>query len=199
MMLDNLGPAETLTIGILVGAMGIGLVVGLIVKGLGGARALSWGARGKGRAESLVNEFSSKISLIEHKQRVLSVYTTEYYTTFHEAGWDDLQALVETLRTIEMSLRVMLEQGRHGQMIEVCEYLLGRCSTDSARSVAESYEGLSLVENWREESRVILLRLIQATTNSAEKTAELGAARKRMTRRPTLLSLAELRDSMGDF
>jgi hypothetical protein len=199
MTLENLGPAETLTIGILVGAMGIGLVVGVIVKGIGGARGLRWGSRGKGGAESLVNEFSSKISLIEHKQRVLSVYTTEYYTTFHEAGWDDLQILVENLRTIETSLRVMLEQGRYGQVVEVCDYLLGRGSTDAARSVAEAYEGLSLVENWREESRVILLRLIQATTNSAEKSAELGAARKRMTRRPTLLSLAELRDSMGDF
>ena len=199
MTLENLGPAETLTIGILVGAMGIGLVVGVIVKGIGGARGVSWGARGKGRAESLLHEFSSKISLIEHKQRVLSVYTTEYYTTFHEAGWDGLQALVENLRTIETSLRVMLEQGRYAQVIEVCDYLLGRGSTDSARSVAEAYEGLSMVENWREESRVILLRLIQATTNSAEQSAELGAARNRMTRRPTLLSLAELRDSMGDF
>lgn len=199
MTLDNLGPAETLTIGILVGAMGIGLVVGLIVKGIGGVRGLSWGAVGKGRAENLIDEFSSKISLIEHKQRVLSVYTTEYFTTFHEAGWEDLQALVENLRTIETSLRVMLEQGRYAQVVEVCDYLLGRSSADSARSVAEAYEGLSLVENWREESRIILLRLIQATTNSAEKSAELGTARKRMTRQPTLLSLAELRDSMGDF
>ncbi len=199
MELQNLGPAEMLTIGILFGAMGLGLVVGTIYKLVGGERDFGVAPGRKGRAESLIHEFSSKISLIEHKQRVLSVYTTEYFTTFHEAGWDDLQALVENLRTIETSLRVMFEQRQFADVIEVCKYLLGRGSAESAATLAERYEALSAVENWREESRVILLRLIQATTNSAEKTAELGVTRKRMARRPTLLSLAELRDSMGDF
>lgn len=199
MTLQNLGPAEMLTVGILLGAMGIGLIGGIAYKLVGGSRIFGAAGGKKGRAESLIHEFSSKISLIEHKQRVLSVYTTEYFTTFHEAGWDDLQALVENLRTIETSLRVMFEQRQFSDVIEVCEYLLGRGSAESAASVADRYEGLSAVDNWREESRVILLRLIQATTTSAEKTAELGVTRKRMTRRPTLLSLAELRDSMGDF
>jgi len=84
-------------------------------------------------------------------------------------------------------------------VIEVSEYLLGRVSAEIAACVADKYQGLAMVGNWREDSRVILLKLIQATTTSAEKTAELGVVRKRMARRPTLLSLAELRDSMGDF
>jgi hypothetical protein len=188
-----------LTVGILLGAMGVGLVVGVLHKMVVTARGYGWLAGNKGRAEALVHEFSSKISLIEHKQRVLSVYTNEYFNTFQDAGWEDLQLLVENLRTIETSLRVMLEQRQYSQVLEVGDYLLGRGSQESARSVSDRYEGLSVVENWREESRVILLRLIQATTASAEKTAELGVARKRMSRRPTLLSLAELRDSMGDF
>lgn len=199
MLLQNEGPAEMLTIGILVGAMGIGLFGGVLYKLVGGGRGLGWIAGGKGRAENLVDELSSKISLIEHKQRVLSVYTNEYFATFQEAGWEELQALVDNLRTIETSLRVMIENRQYPQVIEVCSYLLDRRLAGSDRSVVDSYEGLSLVENWREDSRVILLRLIQATTNSAEKTAELGVTRKRMSRRPTLLSLAELRDSMGDF
>lgn len=199
MALGNVGPAETLTIGILVGAMGVGFFAGGIYKIFSGRRGLRLFAGHKGRAESLLQEFAAKISLIEHKQRVLSVYTNEYFNTFNEAGWQELQVLVDNVRTIETSLRVMFDQGRYAQVVEVCDYLLGRASVESARDVAGAYEGLSLVENWREESRVILLRLIQATTSSAVRTAELGVARKRMSRRPTLLSLAELRDSMGDF
>jgi hypothetical protein len=199
MPLGNLGPAETLTIGIVFGAMVLGLVGGFGYKILVGAHGHRWKSRAKKRSDELLHEFAYKISLIEHKQRVLSVYTNEYFTTFHEAGWEDLQSLVENLRTIETSLRVMGEQGDYERVCDICEYLMGRCSAESARTVAETYEGLAVVENWREESRVILLRLIQATTESAEKTAELGAGPKRMSRRPTLLSLAELRDSMGDF
>jgi hypothetical protein len=199
MEIGNLGPAEMLTVGILVGAMGLGLIVGIVYKLGGRIRGLGRLAGQKGRAEELLNEFASKISLIEHKQRVLSVYTAEYFSTFHEAGWDDLQALVDNVRTIETSLRVMLEQRQFAQVIEVCEYLLGRVSAENAACVADRYDGLSMVGTWREESRAILLKLIQATTTSAEKTAELGVVRKRMARRPTLLSLAELRDSMGDF
>ena len=199
MVLPNEGPAEMLTIGILIGAMGLGLFGGILYRLVGGGRGFGWLIGGKGRAETLVDEFSSKISLIEHKQRVLSVYTNEYFTTFQEAGWEDLQILVDNLRTIETSLRVMIEQRQYAQVVQVCGYLLGRRSADSDRLLVDWYEGLSLVANWREDSRVILLRLIQATTNSAERTAELGVSRKKITRRPTLLSLAELRDSMGDF
>ncbi|MEN9845086.1 MAG: hypothetical protein RIS36_233 [Pseudomonadota bacterium] len=199
MVPQNVGPAEMLTFGILVGAMGLGLVVGIVYKLFAGARSPGFVSGERGRAEALLNDFSGRISLIEHKQRVLSVYTNEYFTTFHEAGWGELQALIENLRTIETSLRVMCEQRRFRQVVQVCQYLLGSCSPESARAIVTAYEGLSLVANWREESRVILLRLIQATTTSAEKTAEFGVTRKRMTRRPTLLSLAELRDSLGDF
>jgi len=107
MEIGNLGPAEMLTVGILLGATGIGVIVGIVYKLGGGIRGFGRLGVQKGRAEELLNEFASKISLIEHKQRVLSVYTAEYFTTFNEAGWEDLQVLVENMRTIETSLRVM--------------------------------------------------------------------------------------------
>jgi hypothetical protein len=65
--------------------------------------------------------------------------------------------------------------------------------------VIAEYEGLSVVENWREESRVLLLSVIQAASTSAEHSAERGVVRKKINRRPTLLSLSELRDAMEDL
>jgi hypothetical protein len=188
------------TLGVILGAVGLGLLVGLLFRNGRERRASrSWFQGQRRGAEDALNDFSSKISLIEHKQRVLSVYTAEYFVTFQEAGWDDLHTLVDNLRTIETSLRVMSEQGRHGEVLDLCDFLFGRCSVETGRQLREAYEGLSSVENWREESRVILLRLIQATTDTAHKSAEVGVTRKRINRKPTLLSLADLRDSMGDF
>ena len=188
MALESTGPAALLTIGMVIGGMCIGLCMGLVYKAVIGSCGYRWLSGKKRRAESSLEEFSSKISLIEHKQRVLSVYTNEYFPTFQEAGWDDLQTLLDNLRVVETSLRVMVEQRQYAQ-----------ASEESARKVAQAYRELSSVENWREESRVVLLRLIQATTACAEKTVEVGTSRKRIRRKPTLLSLAELRDSMGDF
>jgi len=200
MTLNEIGPAEMVTLSVIFGAVALGLLVGIVFKNGRERRGRhSWFQRQRGGAEEALNEFSSKISLIEHKQRVLSVYTGEYFVTFQEAGWDDLHTLVENLRTIETSLRVMCEQGRYGDVVDLCDYLFGRCSVEIGRELCEEYEGLSSVQNWREESRVILLRLIQATTETAHKSAEAGIARKRINRKPTLLSLADLRDSMGDF
>jgi hypothetical protein len=199
MALENTGPAALLTIGMVIGGMCIGLCMGLVYKAVMGSCGYRWLGGKKRRAESSLEEFSSKISLIEHKQRVLSVYTNEYFPTFQEAGWDDLQTLLDNLRVVETSLRVMVEQRQYAQVVEIGDYLLGRASEESARKVAQAYQELSSVENWREESRVVLLRLIQATTACAEKTVEVGTSRKRIRRKPTLLSLAELRDSMGDF
>lgn len=200
MTLNDIGPAEMVTLGVIFGAVALGLFVGIVFKSGREPRARrSWFQGQRRGAEDALNEFASKISLIEHKQRVLSVYTGEYFVTFQEAGWDELHTLVENLRTIETSLRVMCEQGRYGEVVDLCDYLFGRCSVETGRQLSEAYEGLSSVENWREESRVTLLRLIQATTETAHKSAEVGVARKRINRKPTLLSLADLRDSMGDF
>ena len=195
-----MGSGEMLTLGVLFGALGLGSIIGIAF----------WGGKGRGThrtwlqgqrrgAEEAINEFSSKISLLEHQQRVLNVYTTEYFMTFQEAGWSELFAMVENLRTIETSLWVMFEQRRFGEVLDLCDYLFGRCSSKTRRHLCEAYDGLSSVENWREESRVILLRLIQATTETANKSAGVGVSRNRGDRKPTLLSLADLRDSMGDF
>jgi hypothetical protein len=200
MALIDTGPAGMVTLGVIFGAVALGLIVGIVFKnGRQRQARRSWFLGLRRGAEDALNEFSSKVSLIEHKQRVLSVYTSEYFMTFQEAGWDDLHTLVDNLRTIETSLRVMCEQGRYGEVVDLCDYLFGRGSVETGRQLRETYEGLSAVENWREESRGILLRLIQATTETAHKSAETGIARKRINRKPTLLSLADLRDSMGDF
>jgi hypothetical protein len=199
MVLGNVGAGSLFALGLAVGAVSIALLAGVGYALKGDRRCLGFLTGHKGHAESLLSEFSSKISLIEHKQRVLSVYTTEYVATFLDAGWEDLQALVDNLRTIETSLRLMFDRRQFVEVTRVCEVLLGRSSVEAARLVIAEYEGLSVVENWREESRVLLLSVIQAASTSAEHSAERGVVRKKINRRPTLLSLSELRDAMEDL
>lgn len=200
MVTSNWDPSQLLIVGIGLGSVGIG-AVGILLYMLtqrGQMRGRSNG-RGKRGAESSLDELSSKIALLEHKQRVLSVYTAEYFSTLHEAGWEELHGLIDNARTIETSLRVMFAQRQYDKVIDVCDFMLGLCSEGTAREIAHSYEGLSSLANWQEQARVVVLRLIQSTTNSAEQTAELGITRKRANRKPTLLSLSELKESLGDL
>jgi hypothetical protein len=76
---------------------------------------------------------------------------------------------------------------------------MGHLGEVEAQAIAAEYDGLSELQNWRQTSREILLRVIQATTNSARETQELGISRKRRNRKPTLVSLSDLRGSLGDF
>lgn len=194
---QNLGPAGALTIGIILGGFVSGAVGFIVYKVLGtfgiGSR------RYRHEANDAFEEFSGKIRLLEQKQRVLGDYSGQYFNTLQEAGWDTLGAMIVSLRAVEDDLNIMLDQRRYADVTTVCDYLMGRLGAQEAQEVAAAYEGLSELQNWRQTSRDILLRIIQATTSSAQQTQELGISRKKRDRKPTLVSLSDLRGSLGDF
>ncbi len=193
----NLGPAGVLTVGIIAGAF-VSAAIGLVVYKL--LIAKGFGARGnRYDAYESFEEFIGKIRLLEQKQHVISAYSGGYFNTLQDAGWDDLVAMIGSLRSVDIELNIMLEQKRYADVKAICDYLLGHLGEVEAQAIAAEYDGLSELQNWRQTSREILLRVIQATTNSAQETQELGISRKKRDRKPTLVSLSDLRGSLGDF
>jgi hypothetical protein len=193
----NLGPAGVLTVGIIAGAFASAAIGFIVYKVLGG---IGFGSRGhRHAAYESFDEFIGKIRLLEQKQHVLADYSGQYFNTLQGSGWDNLVALLDSLRSVEGELNIMLEQRRYGDVKAVCDYLMGRLGEVEAQELAAEYDGLSELQNWRQSSREILLKIIQATTSSAQQTQELGISRKKRDRKPTLVSLSDLRGSLGDF
>jgi hypothetical protein len=153
----------------------------------------------RSNAQETLAEFSSKVRMLEQKQRVLNVYAAEYFNTLQGAGWEEVVALIESLRSVEGSLQIMFEQKRYREVLEVCDYLMQRLSAEEALEVEAAYEGLQQLAHWRQRSRELLLRVIQATTASAEQTQELGIKRTQRNRKPTLVTLSDIRGALGDL
>jgi len=196
-----------LSAGVLVGA---GVVGGIAFAAATGGLAYSlfavvrrrgWFGMGQGRiaAQEGLAEFSQKVRMLEQKQRVLGAYAAEYFNTLQSSGWEEVVVLIENLRAVEGSLQIMFEQRRYRNVAEVCDYLMQRLSAEEAQQVEAEYEGLHHLANWRQQSRELLLRVIQATTASAEQTQELGIKRTQRNRKPTLVSLADIRGALGDL
>lgn len=193
----NLGPAEMLTIAIIAGAFVAG-AIGLLGYKIMSASSFSSGHH-QHEAYEAFDEFVGKIRLLEQKQSVLSDFSEHYFNTLQEAGWEKLVGIIDTLQSVEGELNIMLDQKRYADVKGVCDYLLGHLEAQEAHKVVAEYEVLSELQNWRQTSREILLRIIQATTDSPPQSQELGTARKNRIRKPTLISLSDLRGSLGDF
>ena len=201
MFLQSESPTMLILVGIFAGALlaGFAGVFGYSVYRFGASRGWFRPRVSRASVQEQLQEFSEKVRMLEQKQRVLGAYAAEYFNTLQESGWDDVAALVDNLRSVEGSLNVMFDQKRYAEVLEVCDYLMGRLSAEKAREVEGAYEGLCHLANWRQQSRDNLLRVIQATTASAEQTQELGINRSHRNRKPTLVSLADLRGSLGEF
>ena len=153
--------------------------------------------RAQCEAEGALGEFSSELEGIRQKYRILSAYSNEYFNTFQAAGWDDLRLLIDDLEVAENSLHLLLERRRYEDVKRISEYLLGILSAADAQDLLQRYEGLESLAGWRRQARDLLLRVVHARMESARKTAAVGGPRKRVTK-PTLVTLAELRSSLGD-
>lgn len=153
--------------------------------------------RAQCEAKEALGEFSSELEGIRQKYRILSAYSNEYFNTFQAAGWDDLRLLVDDLEVAENSLHLLLERRRYEDVKSISEYLLGILAAADAQDLLQRYEGLESLGGWRRQARDFLLRVVHASMESARKTAAVGITRKRATK-PTLVTLAELRSSLGD-
>lgn len=148
-------------------------------------------------AEEAVAELHAEIDGIRQKYKILNGYSNEYFNTFHAAGWDDLRILIDDLEVAENSLCLLLERRRYHDVKLIAEYLLGTLPASDAQDLVQRYEGLDSLGGWRRQARDLLLRVVHASMESARKTAALGINRRRSTK-PTLVTLAELRSSLGD-
>jgi hypothetical protein len=199
-MFAHVTPTAVVFIGALAGVVGgsFAILTIFLVRMLSSDSQSLFGKlfRGRLRAEQAVAEFSRKVADVNNQRQLLSVYSAEYFSTFKEAGWDDLDSLVEDLVSINCSLNQLLSDRRYGEVEEVCEYLMGRCDAATAEQLQEEYEGLSSVQGWQERTREALVKLVDALKESAEITVSIGVQRNRSKRKPTLLSLEELKGSL---
>jgi hypothetical protein len=154
-----------------------------------------WGVRGE--SERAYQELRHAIQGLQHKYAALDAYSNAYFNTFHASGWHDLKALIDDLELAESSLLLLMERRRFEEVRDVSLFLLGRASPDLAQELMNRFEGLENIADWRRRSREILLRVIQASMDSARKIASVGISRNR-SKKPTLVTLAELRSSISD-
>lgn len=201
MTVADLSPTQLISVGALASAFiaaFLGIVVYIMYRL---ARIKGWfgfNAR-RDRAAEALRDFSDQVRTLEQKQRLLGAYASEYFNTLQAAGWEEVVTLVDNLRSVEGALQIMFDQGRYLDVSEVCDYLARRLSPEEAVALEAAYDGLSSLANWKADSRNLLLRVIEATTASARQTHELGIKRVQRNRKPTLVSLADLRGSLGEL
>ena len=179
----------------------LGLAVLTVFRGVGGSPFGFLRKRGGGHAQLEAEEslagYSAKVEGVRQKFNILSGYLSEDFNTFHAAGWDELQALLNDLQLAEDSLKLLLENRNYHEVKDISDFLLGKLPEDKIESLLQRYDGLEPLQNWRHESHEILLRIVRQSLESAQRTAAAGISRKRSSK-PTLVTLAELRSALGD-
>ena len=179
----------------------LGLIVLMVFRGVAGSY-FGLFRRGRNRqlqheAEQSLANYTAAVEGVRHKFNILSGYVNEYFNTFHAAGWDDLQALLDDLQVAEDSLKVLLENGSYHEVKELSDFLMGTLPEDKVEPLFQRYDGLDPLQNWRHVAHEILLRIVCQSLDSAQRTAAAGISRKRPSK-PTLVTLAELRSALGD-
>lgn len=182
-------------IGIAASAIALSLV-GVFLVGARMGKGAAWSSRRE--AERTYRELREALDGFRHKYAALNVYSNTYFNTFHASGWDELRLLLDDLELAESSLLLLMERNRYNDVRDVSQFLLGRASPDEAQELMNRFEGLEHIADWHRRSRDILLRVIQASMDSARKTASVGINRNKRSSKPTLVTLAELRSSLSD-
>jgi hypothetical protein len=195
----------TLLVGVALGVSGVLILMAFFSLALKGRAFSPFGAvRRRGRshahyeAEQAFAEFYAELEGVKQKFNILGSYMTEYFNTFRAAGWEDLRLLLDDLQLTEDSLRLLLESRRYTDVKDISDYLMGRLSKADTERLLQRYDGLEPLKDWRKTSRAVLLRVVRASLDSAQRTAAVGISRNRPTKKPTLVTLAELRSVLGD-
>jgi hypothetical protein len=197
-------PTTMLLTGAALGCGGVLFLGGLLLailkrRDLALVDCLRRGLRNNSHREAVnsLGDFSAELEGVKQKFNILETYITEYFNTFQAAGWEDLRLLLDDLQLTEDSLKLLLENRRYKDVKEISDYLMGRLNDAQASSLVQRYDGLEPLQEWRTQSRSVLLRVVRASMDSAKRTAAVGIRRKRATK-PTLVTLAELRTVLGD-
>jgi hypothetical protein len=182
--------------GTLIGSFGFGMIfVPRIRAALLGRIGFSRGQSRRSLAEGALTELHEEIEIFKQNLAVLDSYSAEYFHSFQEAGWHNLLRVAEELSALEASLRVFQRTRRYDEVREVSLLLLDRLPAERCKGLLEQHPVLVELVGWKPQAQQGLVKLIQVVANSAQRTRDLGVERKR-PRKPTLLSLAELRQSL---
>lgn len=179
--------------------IGCGMFAALFVRRVRGwvfsGLDLRFGRSARREAEDALSQLQGEIEVFKQNLAILDSYSAEYFHSFQEAGWHSLTRVSEDLSALEASLRVFMRTKRYDEVRDVSLLLLEKLSVERYEAVIVQHPVLSDLVGWRPRTGQALLKLIDIVTTSAQRTKDLGVERRRM-RKPTLLSLAELRESL---
>ena len=147
-------------------------------------------------AQLAITEFQSKFWMLREKINALELYAVEYHHTFNDNGYGTLVAMVNELTYAEKVLETLMLSSKYSSVCKLSDMLLGTLSTEQQQGCVEQFAELTHLANWQEESRRLLVDLINKSINSAHTTVDLGIKRERAGRKPTLLTLAEIQRSL---
>lgn len=181
--------AATLAIVVCLVVLLIGIAIPVLLNNRGGRRS------DRREAEQAFQEFHQALQEVRHQYAALEAHSNAYFNTFHAAGWDELRILLDDLELAESSLHILMERGRWGEVRDISWFLVGHLSADLSRQLLDQFEGLENIADWRQRCRAILLRVVQASMDSARKIAAVGVNRNRGAK-PTLVTLAEIRSGI---
>lgn len=195
--MGNLHLTSLLSGGVWTAVVILMVVVCLVALGLVVARGSflngeAGGLHTRREAEQAYKEFHGALEEVRHQRAALDAYSNAYFNTFHSAGWDELRLLMDDLDLVESSLLVLMERGKWREARDISRFLTGDLSPGAAQELLNEFDGLEQVADWRQRSRGILLRVVQASMDSARKIASVGVNRSRSAK-PTLITLAEIR------
>lgn len=151
----------------------------------------------KKEAEVAVREFCESVASLRRRYNLLNEYACVYYNTFNEAGWNDLTNLLDELTVAEDALYVFIDARRYAEARDIAQFLLGNLPLPVARRCIEKFDGLAQLAGWQGRSQQVMVCVVNTVLDAAQKTKDMGVDRGR-TRKPTLLALAELRDTLID-
>lgn len=147
-------------------------------------------------AQLAITEFQSKFYMLREKINALELYAVEYHHTFNDNGYGTLVAMVNELTYAEKVLETLMLSSKYSSVCKLSDMLLGTPPTEQQQGCVEQFAELTHLANWQEESRRLLVDLINKSINSAHTTVDLGIKRERAGRKPTLLTLAEIQRSL---
>ena len=147
-------------------------------------------------AQLAIAEFQSKFWMLREKMHSLDLYATEYHNTYNDNGYGTLVTMVNELTYAEKVLETLMLSSKYSSVCNLSDMLLGTLPTEQQQGCVEQFAELTHLANWQEESRRLLVDLINKSINSAHTTVDLGIKRERAGRKPTLLTLAEIQRSL---
>ena len=182
--------------GVVLGAFVGAAVFGFFVGSQRPSGALWAGKRrsvSREEAEVSLSDFRRELQVLRKKRDVVDVYSSDYFHTLQESGWDALHKILARLTSAEEQLEELFKEGRYEEAYQLSECLLDRLSPEEARQVQSYFPSFRDIWHWRIESADLVMTMLAKLEAAAMQTQQAGVRRKR-DRKPTLMAISDLQD-----